>query len=198
MAFSIAASSVFIGLGILLGLNAFIVQASRPYIVSPDQACEVNADCILVLGCRPQADGAPSHMLEDRLRRAVELFRADAAPVILISGHDGAGPNGGRNEVEPMLRYLLDAGVPESRILVDRESFSTFDNLKRAQSVFGMMRPLVVTQEYHQFRALMIAQRLNMNVHGVVSDYRRYQKPLKRHLREVLARCKDFVKLQNA
>ena len=193
MIFVVFASLLFTGLGILLGLNAFVVRSARGRIIAPDQAGEVNADCILVLGCRPQPDGTPSHMLEDRLRRSVELFHAGAAPLILISGHDGTSPRGGRNEVEPMLRYLLDAGIPQDRILIDRESFSTFDNLNRAKTAFGMARPLVVTQEYHLFRALMIAQKLDMDAHGVASDYRRYKKPVKRHVREILARCKDFV-----
>ena len=187
-----------VAIGIALGINAHVIKSTRERILSPGRAGEANADCILVLGCRPQPDGTPSHMLEDRLRRAVELFQAEAAPSILISGHDGTSPRGGRNEVDPMLRYLFNAGIPEERILIDRESFSTFDNINRAKTAFGMTRPLVITQEYHLFRALMIAQKLGMETYGVASDYRRYKKPVKRHVREILARCKDFLKLPNA
>ena len=61
-----------------------------------------NADCIMVLGCQVKADGSLSHMLEDRLKRGVALYKAGAAPKLLMSGDRGQADY---NEVEAMKQY---------------------------------------------------------------------------------------------
>ena len=148
-----------------------------------------NADCILVLGCKVKSDGSLSHMLEDRLKRGVALYKAGAAPKLLMSGDHGQAEY---NEVAAMKQYAMDQGVPAEDIFMDHAGFSTYESLYRARDIFEVERVIIVTQEYHLYRALHIAKALGLESWGVDADYRSYSGQLARDVREVLARVKDF------
>jgi len=75
---------------------------------------------------------------------------------------------------------------------MDHAGFSTYETVYRAKEVFGAERIIIVTQEYHMYRALYIAQALGLEAYGVASDYREYAGQEMRDIREVLARVKDF------
>ena len=74
----------------------------------------------------------------------------------------------------------------------DHAGFSTYESLYRARDVFQVQSVVIVTQEYHLYRALYIAQRLGLRAVGVASDRWEYAGQGYREAREVLARAKDF------
>lgn len=148
-----------------------------------------SADCIMVLGCQVKDDGRLSHMLEDRLKRGVALYKAGAAPKLLMSGDHGRT---NYNEVQAMKQYAIDQGVPAEDIFMDHAGFSTYESVYRARDIFQVERIIIVTQEYHLYRALHIAKTLGLESWGVASDYRTYSGQFARDIREVLARVKDF------
>ena len=148
-----------------------------------------SADCIMVLGCQVKADGTLSHMLEDRLKRGVALYKAGAAPKLLMSGDHGTTHY---NEVAAMKQYAIDQGVPSEDIFMDHAGFSTYESVYRARDIFQAKRIIIVTQEYHLYRALHCAKALGLESWGVSSDYRVYSGQFARDVREVLARVKDF------
>jgi len=178
-----------IGVG---GINLRMAKGEAQYIVTQEQAAALGGvDCILVLGARVWANGTPSHMLEDRLRRGVALYQAGAAPVIVMSGDHGQWEY---DEVNAMKQYAVQNGVPSAAVFMDHAGFSTYDSLYRARAVFGAKRVLVVTQRYHMFRALYIARQLGLDAYGVDSDYRAYASQPRNTARELLARVKDYFK----
>ena len=59
--------------------------------------------------------------------------------------------------------------------------------------MFGVKKMIIVTQEYHLYRALYIAKKLGIEAYGIASDYHTYVGQSIRDLREVLARNKDFI-----
>jgi len=176
----------------MAGVNLYMVRAQDARILPPEEAARLEGvDCILVLGAKVMASGAPSHMLEDRCRRAVALYEAGAAPVLLMSGDHGQWEY---DEVTAMKQYAVDHGVPSSAVFMDHAGFSTYDSLYRARDVFRAKKVIVVTQRYHLFRALYIARRLGLDARGVACDYRPYATQAQNSAREFLARCKDFAK----
>ncbi len=180
-----------LGLGVILGVNAYVRLSTADQILSPEDAVNWNtADCIIVLGCQVRSDGTPSHMLSDRLDRGIELYKQGAAPKIIMSGDHGQTDY---DEVNTMKQYAIDAGVPSEDIFMDHAGFSTYETVCRAKKIFGVEKAIIVTQEYHLYRALYIADRFNIEARGVGADYRTYSGQLKRDIREVLARCKDFA-----
>ncbi len=152
---------------------------------------EFDADCILVLGAGIKDEETPSDMLKDRLDVGIELYRQGMAPKLLLSGDNGQVEY---NEIHVMLNYAKNAGVPAEDIFCDHAGFSTYDSMHRAGSIFEAERVIVVTQEYHEYRALYIGKKLKLDVMGVASDQRNYFGQAYREGREMLARCKDFFK----
>lgn len=118
---------------------------------------ELKADCILVLGAGLKSDGTPSYMLADRLDAGVALYHAGAAPKLLLSGDHGKKYY---DEVNAMKKYVLECGVPEEDIFLDFAGFSTYDSMYRAKAIFQVNTVIVVTQKYHQHRALYLAEKL--------------------------------------
>jgi len=173
------------------GVNVYMARAEAPRILTPEEAARLEGvDCILVLGAKVMPSGAPSHMLEDRCRRAVELYDAGAAPVILMSGDHGQWEY---DEVTCMKQYAVDCGVPSDAVFMDHAGFSTYDSMYRAREVFQAKRVIIVTQRYHLFRAIYIARRLGLEAWGVSCDYRAYATQTQNSVRESMARCKAFA-----
>lgn len=150
------------------------------------------ADCALVLGCGIVDENTPSDMLKDRLDVGIELYRQGIVPKLLLSGDNGQEHY---NEIHVMLQYAKEAGVPEADIFCDHAGFSTYDSMYRAGSIFECEKVIVVTQKYHEYRALYIGDKLGLDVTGVSSDQRKYFGQTYRDVREVLARIKDFGKV---
>ena len=91
------------------------------------------------------------------------------------------------NEVAVMKNYAVDAGVHSEDVFMDHAGFSTYETMYRAKEVFGAEKVVIVTQEYHLYRSVFIAEKLGMEAYGVASDFKLDQN------REILARCKDFL-----
>lgn len=175
----------------IFGINAYVKGSTDERMRTTERASELeDVDCILVLGCQVKADGKPSDMLQDRLTRGIELYKANAAPKLLMSGDHGQIEY---DEVAVMKQVAMDAGVPSEDIFMDHAGFSTYESMYRAKEIFEADKIIIVTQEYHLYRALYIAEQLGIEAYGVPSDYHIYAGQSKRDLREILARCKDFA-----
>ena len=181
-----------LGITALTVINTAVKLSTEKQILTAADAAKLEGiDCILVLGCGVREDGTPSDMLCDRLTRGVELYEAGAAPKLLMSGDHGRQEY---NEVAVMKQFAVDAEVPSDDVFMDHAGFSTYESIYRAKEVFQADRILIVTQKYHLYRALHIADRLGIDAYGVDADYRSYAGQSLRDLREVLARVKDWAK----
>ena len=187
-------ASILVGLAILgiitlFSLNAMVKSTTKENIISVEEAAALeDVDCILVLGCGVHDDGRPSDMLHDRLRRSVELYEAGAAKKLLMSGDHGRA---GYDEVDAMKSFAVEAGIPSEDVFMDHAGFSTYESMVRAKEVFQAKKIIIVTQEYHLYRAMYIGQQLGLEVYGVASNYRNYRNQRDMNTREVLARVKD-------
>jgi len=180
-----------LGTSSVLVVNAHVCESGRGRILTAEEATALpEIDCILVLGCLVHDSGKPSAMLRDRLHTAVALYDADAAPKLLMSGDHGRTDY---NEVGAMKQYALDSGIPSEDVFMDHAGFSTYESLYRARDVFAADKILIVTQEYHLYRALYIADALGLEAYGVAADRFPYTGQFYRDVREILARTKDFA-----
>lgn len=178
------------GIITILSINSHVKLAARSSIIPTDEASDLeNVDCIVVLGCLVRDDGSLSIMLSDRLNRGIDLYFKGAAPKILMSGDHGQA---NYDEVNAMKKYAIESGVPSEDVFMDHAGFSTYESIYRAKEIFGADKIIIVTQEYHLYRALYIADKLGIEAYGVSSDYREYTGQSIRDFREILARCKDF------
>lgn len=182
---------------VLVGINAWIVFSSKTAISSYDEAvAEAQAgiaqtyDCIIVLGASVYADGDLSPILKNRVDAAIGLYNQGIAPVIVMSG-DGREAN--YDEPTAMKEYAMAQGVPESAIYCDPGGYHTYDTMWRVANVYGATSALVVTQEYHLFRAVFDASGVGMQAGGVISDDGTYDDQLWYDVRECAGRIQDFL-----
>lgn len=116
----------------------------------------------LVLGASVIA-GQPSPILERRAAAAVELYRRGKVSKILVTGDNGALTH---DEVTPVRKYLIDAGIPAGDIFLDHAGFDTYSSMYRARDVFQAQSITVVTQDFHLPRAVFIARHLGVTAYG--------------------------------
>ncbi len=147
----------------------------------------------MVLGAGIKDDETPTPMLKDRLDAGIMLYKAGVAPKLLLTGDNGTEAH---NEIHVMLNYVKDAGIPEKDIFCDHAGFSTYDSMYRAKNIFYVKNLIVVTQTYHEYRALYIAEKLGLLASGVASDQYSYAGQSGRDLREIAARVKDYLKVK--
>lgn len=179
----------------VFGVDAFVVLSTREQVLSHSDAAQIDdVDCIIVLGCKVKSDGTPSHMLNDRLEVGTRLYFAlcenGKGTKLLMSGDHGTVEY---DEVNAMKSFAIAEGVESSEIFMDHAGFSTYESIYRAKEIFGAKKIIIVTQEYHLYRALHIANALGVEAYGVSADLRSYSGQIKFSAREVLARNKDFL-----
>lgn len=188
---SIGLACVFtLGIISVFWINGRVKSVAKPNILTPEQAKTLkDVDCIIVLGCQVRDDGSLSDMLHDRLWRSVQLYESDVSAKLLMSGDHGQDDY---NEVGAMKQYAVDRGVPSEDVFMDHAGFSTYETMYRVKEVFQARKVVIVTQEYHLYRAIYIAEKLGLEAYGVASDLQSYVGQFNRDIREVMARCKDF------
>lgn len=174
----------------VLGVNAWMIHSTAGAICTLDEADQLSGDCILVLGCGVRSDGKPSHMLQDRLDVAISAYRMGLAPKLLMSGDHGREHY---DEVNAMKDYAISKGVPSEDIFMDHAGFSTYESMYRARDVFQCERIIIVTQNYHLYRAIHNARAFGLEASGISSDLRSYARQPYFDLREAAARVKDWV-----
>ena len=188
---ALRALAALILLAVLLPLatSCYVMASAEKRILSPDEAAGLGADAILVLGARVWENGQPSGILKDRINTGVALYQSGASDRLLMSGDHGQDDY---DEVNAMKEYAAGQGVEPGVIFMDHAGFSTYESVYRARDIFQIKTVVIVSQQYHLYRALYIAQRLGLDAYGVPCDRRGYNPYLLFSMRETLARCKDF------
>jgi SanA protein len=173
------------------GINAFVIAQVKDRIVTAEEAAGLEGiDCILVLGAGIKKDNTPSLILEDRLVQGIALYESGASGKLLMSGDNSTETY---NEGQVMKDYATGAGVPAEDIFQDHAGFSTYESVYRAKDIFQAEKIIIVTQQYHLYRALYIAEKLGIEAFGVPAEPRTYGGESFRDARELLARAKDAV-----
>ena len=181
---------ILIVIALIVGINLFVKFEGEMSLRSVEQVSDQSHDAIIVLGAGVYGNGEPTKILKDRLDRGIELYKAGAAPKMLMSGDNGKT---NYDEVTAMKNYCLKQGVPAEDIFLDHAGFSTYESMYRAKAIFGVKSAVVVTQHYHEGRALYTAKRLGIKAVGVSAVEKSYTGDEARAVREFLAREKAFV-----
>ena len=182
---------LFMAAVIVFGLTNLLVIFGGSHI--KDDFEGKTYDCILVLGAGLYPDGTPSEMLADRLDVAIGLYEKGVSNVILLSGDRSDERN--YDEVGAMEKYCLDRGVPAEAIETDGEGFSTYDSINNVKRNGKYKNIVIVTQKYHLYRAVFIAEKLGFSADGADAALKKYSGQSARGFREFGARTKDFFKV---
>ena len=180
---------IIIGIIGTLVINLYIINTVKNQIVELDKVETTdNIDAILVLGCKVNGD-SPSLMLSRRLEKTFDVYNKLGSKIIISGDYQQ-----NYDEVNVMKNYLLSFNIPQENIIADYYGFSTYDSIYRAKYIFNMENVIIITQEYHMYRALYLANQLDLEAIGIVaSDIPQKVVMLKNEVREILSRDKSFI-----
>lgn len=173
-----------LGAGSLGLANLAVVRGAQGHIAGSLEELRP-AQAAIVLGAQVHEDGSLSAALADRVEAGIALYRAGKVDKLLMTGDHGQVSY---DEVNSMRQYALARGVPIEDIFLDHAGFSTYDSMYRARDVFEVKSAVIVTQEYHLWRAVFIARSLGLDATGFAS--RNTEMPSRNYQRELLARVK--------
>ena len=126
----------------------------------------------------------------NRIDAAVELYKAGKVNFFVVSGDNGKKTY---NEPLDMKNELINQGIAENKIFLDYAGFRTYDSVIRMDKIFGQKSFTIISQEFHNKRAIYIAKRLGLNPTGYnakdVSSFNSF----KNRVREKIARVKVFI-----
>lgn len=127
-----------------------------------------------------------------RVDAAVTLYKAGKIEFILVSGDNSTINN---DEPTDFKNDLIANGIPAEKIFLDYAGFRTLDSVVRAKEIFGLTEITVISQKFHNERAIYLAEKNGINAIGFNANDVGGQSGKKVMLREYLARVKVFVDL---
>lgn len=137
-------------------------------------------DYVIIHGAGLLQGSQISKLLKDRLDKAIEVYRKDPTPPVLIPS-GGKGDDETRSEAAAMADYLLSQGIPEEKILIEDRSTTTLENLKFSKEIIdaqpGNKYTALVTSNYHVYRALRYCHKIGLNCTGIGSHVAFYYWP---------------------
>ena len=147
----------------------------------------------LVLGTgKVLANGYPNLYFTYRINAAAELYQAGKVQYFIVSG-DNSQKN--YNEPEDMKLALMEKGIPENHIFEDFAGFRTLDSVVRAKEIFGQSSFIIISQKFHNERAIFLAQKNGIKAYGYNAKNVNAYAGFKTNLREKFARAKVFLDL---
>lgn len=157
-----------IGIGIVMGIGLVLLITSCMVTATLKKPKE-NAT-VIVLGCRVYGE-RPSLMLMERLKAACDYLIDNTDSMCIVSG--GQGTDEDISEAECMYRYLTDKGISPERLYKEERSTSTRENLTYSKEIIDryQLNPniVIVTNEFHEYRAGKIAKKLGLQYSAVPS-----------------------------
>ncbi len=176
-------------------ISMYVTKSTEKYIYNEEnitiQDNQEEYDAILVLGSGVRGN-YPTPILKERLDTGIYLYENGIAPKIIMSGDHGRQYY---DEVNIMKDYAIEQGVPSEDIFMDHAGFSTYESMYRVGYIFEAEKVIVVSQEYHLYRAIYIGRRLDLDVIGANAAKNILGGHSVRLTREIFAQNKDFFKI---
>ena len=148
----------------------------------------------LLLGTsRNLKGGYPNAYFFNRINACVRLFESGKIEYVLISGDNGTTFY---NEPEDMKQELILRGIPEDKIFLDYAGFDTYDSVIRAKKIFGQNTFIVVSQKFHNQRAVYIARRFGIEAYGYNAADVKKMSGLKTKIREFFSCVKAYFEVK--
>lgn len=177
---------------VTLGIDAYVSSTVRSQLYDDIEIVGYSKVGLLLGTSKYVAQGRVNLYYKYRIEAAVSLYKAGKIDFILVSGDNRAA---NYNEPETMKKDLIAAGIPEGRIFLDYAGFRTLDSIVRSSAIFDADDMVVISQKFHNERALFIANNKGIKAIGynAQSPTRRYH--VRVMLREKLARVKMAIDL---
>lgn len=178
-------------LSVILGLNFWIVSSTESSIYYSLEYVPSGNVALLLGTSKRTVGGGTNKYWSERIAAASELYRKGIVKHIIVSGDNNTVYY---NEPRDMSNALIEQGVPLKDITLDYAGFRTLDSVVRAKEIFGQDNLVIISQDFHCYRALFIARYYNINAVAYSADFKD-ELPMSLAVREILARVKTILDL---
>ncbi len=172
---------------ILLVVDLVITQKAKPFIFDNTDDLAINRVGLVLGAGKYTKHGGINLYYKYRLEAAIQLYRAGKIEFILVSGDNGRKYY---DEPTDFKNDLIKKGIPENKIYLDYAGFRTLDSMVRAKKVFGLSKFTIISQKFHNERALFLAHNFDIDAIAFNAKDMKGSYGLKTKLREYLARTK--------
>lgn len=180
-------------LGLILLCGAFFLSVQYLMVKEAHREDEEDIDALIILGAKVYGM-KPSRSLRYRLDRALVYLKKHPETLVVVSG--GQGDDEDVPEAFAMRDYLVKKGYDKENIVTEEESTSTWENLLFSKTILderlGDYKAMVVSNDYHLYRARMLAERMGIEV-STLSAKTPTDRLLLSRLREFFAIMKSFL-----
>lgn len=168
----------------------YSIKKESAALVSYNVADVPETKVALLLGTGKNLNnGMPNAYFYNRIKAASDLYKSGKIQYIIVSGDNSTKDY---NEPEDMQMELIKQGIPQEKIILDHAGFRTLDSVVRAKDIFGQTKLVIISQKFHNERAVFLAKENGMEAFGYnAEDVNKYA-GLKTNLREYLAKAKAY------
>jgi SanA protein len=175
------------GAGFFLLLCNWWVSRAGGYPLSDSVSETPENDVGLLLGTAPTlANGLPNRYFVFRMNAAAQLFHAGKVKALILSGNRR---DDGYDEPAAMRKALVARGVPEQVLVEDPGGVRTRESVARAKSTFGVDRLTVISQEFHNRRALFLCRHYQIDAVALNANPVAWWRSWRLTFREFVARA---------
>jgi len=176
-------------LALILVCNVWIISATRSRVFYDIALLPVHRDGLVLATGRLMENGRLNRHFVRRVEAATALYRAGKIQRLILSGDKA------HDEPMELKRALLDRGVPESALVLDNYGLRTLDSVVRARDVFHCGHLTIISERFHDFRALFLSRYYGINAVAYAPPDLPFRWMLKSSVRESLARVKAVLDL---
>ena len=175
------------GLFFIVVSNSLVERKTRNSLFNETEKIPKNKVGLLLGTSKYLRDGRINLYYKYRIEAAIRLFKAGKIEFILISGDNGTKEY---DEPTTIKNDLIAKGIPSERIYLDYAGFRTLDSVVRSKEIFGQDSITIISQPFHNERAIYIAKRKGIQAVGYNAKDVKVYYGLKTKAREKLARSK--------
>ncbi|WP_312074763.1 ElyC/SanA/YdcF family protein [Chryseobacterium sp.] len=177
------------GIIFIVWSNFTIKDQTEKFVTSEISKLPTEKTGLLLGTSKNLSNGAPNAYFFNRIKAAAELYQSGKIQNVIVSGDNSKKDY---NEPEEMKNELIKEGVPADKIFEDFAGFRTLDSVLRAKEIFGQNSYIIISQKFHNERAVYLARKNGIEAFGYnAQDVNKYA-GYKTNVREKLARAKVF------
>ncbi|MFK5972405.1 MAG: ElyC/SanA/YdcF family protein [Flavobacteriaceae bacterium] len=177
---------------VILMSNYTITNATQEKTFSNIDAIPKNRVGIVLGTSKKLVGGQPNPYYTYRIEATVRLYHSGKIEFVLVSGDNASKYY---NEPATFKKDLVKGGIPKEKIFLDYAGFRTLDSMVRAKEVFGLDSVTVISQKFHNERAIYLAEKKGLSAIGYNAKDINGQQGFKVQFREYFARVKVFIDL---
>ncbi len=169
---------------LVIGLNFWVIVSTENQVYHRVDQLPPNKVGLILGTSKRTSDGDPNKYFHERINAAAELYHAGKIQHIIVSGDNRTVYY---NEPRDMYSALVNLDVPKGAITLDFAGLRTLDSIVRAEAIFGQKRFTIITQDFHCYRSLFIANYYGFESIAYSADDKE-KLPLSLAIREISAR----------